>query len=255
MTHPSVTSPVWDPPIGAPLPSPATPLVRLDGVSASYRDGSVEAHVLDQVTLELSRGETVSVMGTSGSGKSTLLGVIAGLLRPRSGSVVFDGQDTTGFDDTEWALLRGRRIGVVSQSGNLIPFLTAIENIELAAEFSTGDRASTRAAELLDEFGLADRRHHLPRRLSGGEAQRVAVAVALVNSPDLLLADEPTGQLDSSTADEVMHTILAVAQARHLTVLFATHHDEFAARASRRLHIVAGKVVAGKIGSGKIVAA
>ena len=208
----------------------------------SFRDGPVETHVLDRATLELRRGEMTSLMGASGSGKSTLLAVIAGLIRPVSGSIVFDGRDVTAMDDRGWASLRARRIGFVLQSGNLIPFLTAAENVELAEQLAERDRRETRAIELLDELGLADRRHHLLRHLSGGEAQRVAVAVALVNQPDLLLADEVTGELDSGTADEVMDLIFDTARSRNLTVLFVTHSDEIASRAGRRLRLDQGQV-------------
>ena len=208
----------------------------------SFRDGSAEAHVLDRVSLELHRGETTSLVGTSGSGKSTLLGLIAGLRRPVSGSIVFDGRDTTALDDRGWAQLRAQRIGFVLQSGNLIPFLTAAENVELAAQFTEHDRRTTRAVELLDELGVGNRRHHLPRQLSGGEAQRVAIAVALVNDPDVLLADEVTGELDSATADAVMDLVFDLARSRDLTVLFVTHSGDVAARAQRRLRLVAGQV-------------
>ena len=224
--------------------SGAPALVSLDDISVSFRDGLVEANVLDCVSLELFQGETVSLVGVSGSGKSTLLSVIAGLLRPASGSITFDGQDMTAPDDAGWALLRAQRIGFVGQSGNLIPFLTATENVELAAQFARRDHHQSRATELLDELGLASRRRHMPRQLSGGEAQRVAIAMALVNAPDVLLADEATGQLDATTAAEVMDVIFELARARGLAVLFVTHNDALAARAERRLQLVAGQVLA-----------
>jgi putative ABC transport system ATP-binding protein len=223
------------------------PLLELDKITATYRDGADEARVLDGVDLVLRRGETTSLVGKSGSGKSTLLGVIAGVLRPATGSIVFDGADVTALNEAGWGLLRARRIGCVLQSGNLIPFLTAAENVELAMQFS--NRAGRvgrvgRAIELLGELGLADRRDHLPRHLSGGEAQRVAVAMALANEPDLLLADEVTGELDSTNADAVMEIIFDAADHRGLTVLFVTHSDELAGRAHHRLRLVDGRVVA-----------
>ena len=220
-----------------------TPLVRLESVSKAYREGELETRVLDEVTIELPRGETTSLIGASGAGKSTLLAIIAGLLRPDSGGMFFDGHSTTDLDDTARARLRARHIGVVLQSGNLIPFLTAVENVRLAMSFAGSDRDPRRADEILDALGLADRRHHLPRRLSGGEAQRVAVAIALVNGPELLLADEVTGELDSSNADQVMQYIFEAQRSRGLTVLYVTHNVELATRAQQCLRLVDGKVL------------
>ncbi len=212
------------------------PLVRLDGISKGYGD----RRVLRDVHLELHRGEATSLVGASGGGKSTLISLLAGLASPDDGHVVFDGTAIDGLDDAGRARLRAERIGVVLQSGNLIPFLTASENIELAARFGRGDDA--RAREALGELGVADRRDHLPRRMSGGQAQRVAIAVALANDPDLLLADEITGQLDSRTADQVIRTIVEAGRRRGLTVLFVTHDYELAQRADRRLVLEDGRV-------------
>ncbi len=219
------------------------PLVQVDEVSKTYREGPSVTHVLHAASLELAAGETTSLVGVSGSGKSTLLGLIAGLMVPESGRVVFDGQDITDLDDTARARLRAGRIGIVLQSGNLIPFLTAVENVELAIELGGGGRSAPRARELLSDLGLAGRLHHLPRRLSGGEAQRVSVAVALANEPDLLLADEVTGELDSANAEQVMEVISDASRDRGLTVLFVTHSRDLAARAARRLGLVNGCVV------------
>jgi putative ABC transport system ATP-binding protein len=194
--------------------------------------------VLTNASLELARGETTSLVGVSGSGKSTLLGLIAGLMQPDSGRIVIDGQDITRLDDQGRARLRARRVGVVLQSGNLIPFLTAVENVELAIRLAGGSRAARGARDLLSELGLAGRLHHLPRRLSGGEAQRVAAAVALANQPDLLLADEVTGELDTQSAEQVMTVILDAWRERGLTVLFVTHSRELAAQAQRRLRLI-----------------
>jgi putative ABC transport system ATP-binding protein len=222
----------------------SAPLLRVDRLAKTYRSGDVETPVLRDVSLELDRAVTASLVGVSGSGKSTLLSLLAGLMLPRSGTVVFDGQDLGGMDDTARARLRARRIGVVLQSGNLIPFLTAAENVELAVEVAGGARPGRRAATLLREVGLSDRLDHRPARLSGGEAQRVAVAVALANDPDLLLADEITGQLDADTAAEVMDMIFAAWRERGLTVLFVTHSGALAERAERRFALVDGEVLA-----------
>jgi putative ABC transport system ATP-binding protein len=222
----------------------SAPLLRVDRLAKAYRSGDVETPVLRGVSLELDRAVTASLVGVSGSGKSTLLSLLAGLMLPRSGTVVFDGRDLGGLDDTARARLRAQRIGVVLQSGNLIPFLTAAENVELAIEVAGGARPSARAAALLREVGLSDRLDHKPARLSGGEAQRVAVAVALANDPDLLLADEITGQLDADTAAEVMDMIFAAWRERGLTVLFVTHSSALAERAERRFALVDGEVLA-----------
>ena len=215
------------------------------GVSKTYREPAVETHVLRHVDLALHRGEITSLVGASGTGKSTLLGLIAGLIRPESGTIAFDGQDLTTLDDGGRARLRAARIGVVLQSGNLIPFLTAKENVELAAELGDLGRRERagRADRLLHELGLAGRGDHLPRQMSGGEAQRVSLAVALANEPDLLLADEVTGELDSTSAEQVMEVIDGAWRRRGLTVLFVTHSRELAARAHHRLRLVDGGVV------------
>ncbi len=184
----------------------------------------------------------ISLTGVSGSGKSTLISLLAGLVLPDSGRVVFDGEDITELDDAARARLRARRVGIVLQSGNLIPFLTALQNVELAMELGDGDDNGERAEDLLSELGLGDRLHSLPRHLSGGEAQRVAAAIALANRPDLLLADEVTGQLDSANAEKVMSVVFGAWRQRGLTVLFVTHNRELAVRADRRLLLENGKV-------------
>jgi putative ABC transport system ATP-binding protein len=220
------------------------PLLRVDKVTKAYRSGGRETPVLRGVSLELERGATASLVGVSGSGKSTLLSLLAGLMRPQSGSIVFDGTDLGRLDDRSRARLRADRIGVVLQSGNLIPFLTAEENVELAVELAGGARHPERATALLHAVGLLKRLDHKPARLSGGEAQRVAVAVALANEPDLLLADEITGQLDVKTADDVMDVIFTARRERGLAVLFVTHSAALAERAERRFALVDGEVVA-----------
>lgn len=198
--------------------------------------------MLDGASVDLERGQTVSLVGVSGSGKSTLISLLSGLLRPDSGRIVFDGHDFTALDDRDRARLRAGRIGVVLQSGNLVPFLTAHENVKLAIDLGEGERSAERARALLEELGLGGRLDHLPRRLSGGEAQRVAVAMALANEPDLLLADEATGELDSASAEQVMEIIFDAHRERGLTVLYVTHSGDLAARAQRRLRLAHGHV-------------
>ncbi len=183
-----------------------------------------------------------SLIGASGSGKSTLISLVAGLMLPDSGQVVFDGNEITELDDVARARLRAQRIGVVLQSGNLIPFLTALQNVELAVGFGDGEGNPERAEDLLIELGLADRIRHLPRRMSGGESQRVSVAMALANQPDLLLADEVTGQLDSANAEQVIGVIFDAWRRFGLTVLFVTHNRDLATRAERCLVLEDGEV-------------
>jgi putative ABC transport system ATP-binding protein len=220
-----------------------SPFVRLEGVSKSYGTGPNQLHVLDGVELELRRGETTSLVGRSGSGKSTLISLIAGLMRPDAGHVHLDGQRMDELDEGDRARLRAERIGVVLQSDNLVPFLTAVENVELAMGFAPGRRPLRRARELLGELGLGDRTDHLPRQLSGGEAQRVAVAVALANEPDLLLADEVVGQLDSATAAQVTELVFSAARERDLAVLYVTHDEQLAREAKHPLRLADRRVV------------
>lgn len=217
-------------------------LVLVESVSKTYGRGVAETRVLHAARLELTRGETTSLIGVSGSGKSTLISLIAGLMLPDSGRVLFDGRDLATLDDRARARIRAARLGIVLQSGNLIPFLTASENVELALGLGGRGGRARRARELLTELGLGARLHHLPRRLSGGEAQRVSVAMALANEPDLLLADEVAGELDSRSAERVMGVILEAWRERGLTVLFVTHSAELAARAQRRLRLADGEV-------------
>lgn len=220
------------------------PFVRLEAVSKSYGSGSARLEVLDKVELDLLKGETTSLVGRSGTGKSTLLSVIAGLMRPDKGHVYIGGQQMDQLDDNDRANLRADRIGFVLQSDNLIPFLTAVENVELAMGFAAARRPAARARELLSELGLGHRMNHLPRQLSGGESQRVAVAVALANEPDLLLADEVVGQLDSNTASDVMGMIFTASRERNLTVLYVTHDEQLARQAHRSLRLTDRRVVA-----------
>lgn len=217
-------------------------MLRVVDVVKTYRECGVATAVLQGASLELARGATTSLVGASGSGKSTLLGLLAGLARPDSGSIVFDGHDFGDLDESGLARLRGNRIGVILQTGNLIPFLTAEENVELAIGLGHAPRSERAAGDLLAEVGLGHRLRHLPGRLSGGETQRVAVAMALANEPGLVLADEVTAALDRATAEQVMAVILAASRERGLTVFYVTHDTELAAEAQQRLHLVDGHV-------------
>jgi putative ABC transport system ATP-binding protein len=215
------------------------PLVNIEGVAKGYGSGSSRRAVLESVDLTIEAGQKVSLVGPSGSGKSTLLSLIAGLIRPDAGRISIDGVGLESLDDTARAAVRAERVGVVLQSDNLIPFLTAQENVELAMGFTRRRGRIDRARELLAELGVDRRRDHLPRQLSGGEAQRVSIAVSLANQPTLLLADEVVGQLDSATADRVVDVVFG----SDLAVLFVTHDEALAARGERRLRLVGGSVV------------
>ena len=207
-------------------------VVRLSAVRREY-GGSV---ALDGVSLEIHAGEAVAVMGPSGSGKSTLLNLVAGLDRPTSGSVVVHGEDLGTLNEKGLALFRRRRIGMIFQFFNLLDDLPALDNVALAAQLTGGSaaQARARALELLDELGIADRRDTYPAQLSGGERQRVAVARALMNRPALLLADEPTGALDSKAGEQVMDLLLDLNQIGQ-TLLLVTHDERLATRCASRL--------------------
>ena len=218
------------------------PLVQLKEVFKIYREGTTETVALRGANLDLPRGILTSMVGPSGSGKSTLLSILAGLALPSAGQVMIDGLDISRLDEAARARVRADRVGLVFQSGNLIPFLTALENVQLARAVSDGAKVVRSPRELLADVGLEKRQNHLPRQLSGGEQQRVSIAVALANEPDLLLADELTGELDSATAEQVMEVLAAAQRRRSLTVLLVTHNRELAARADHRVRLVDGLV-------------
>jgi ABC-type lipoprotein export system ATPase subunit len=222
--------------------STSEPLAQLKDVFKIYREGTTETVALRGANLDLPRGLVTSMVGPSGSGKSTLLSILAGLALPSAGQVIVEGQDISRLDEAARSRLRADRIGLVFQSGNLIPFLSALENVQLARSVSSRSKTSSSPRELLADVGLEKRLNHLPRQLSGGEQQRVAIAVALANEPDLLLADELTGELDSATAEQVMEVLTAAWTRRSLTVLLVTHNPELAARAAHRVRLVDGLV-------------
>jgi putative ABC transport system ATP-binding protein len=224
--------------------SAAEPLARLRDVFKIYREGSTETVALRGTDLDLPRGRMTSLVGPSGSGKSTMLSLLAGLSLPSAGQVIFEGTDISRLDESARARLRAERMGMVFQSGNLIPFLNALENVQLAERLAGKPGKASHARELLSEVGLAQRLNHLPRQLSGGEAQRVSIAVALANDPDLLLADELTGELDTATAARVMEVLHGAWERRHLTILLVTHNRDLAAQADHRLRLLDGIVQA-----------
>src|SRR5207245_2890038 len=202
------------------------PLYRLTAVDRYFRVGSAEVRAVDNVDLELYPGELVAIEGPSGSGKSTMLQLLGALDKPSRGSVVFDVRDLSKLDDAELTSIRAKDIGFVFQAFNLIPTLTASENVELAMVPLKGARAQRRqrAAELLDQVGLSERTRHLPSLLSGGEQQRVAIARAMANNPRVILADEPTGNLDSANSDRAFELLQNIVQQGGNALLLATHN-------------------------------
>jgi putative ABC transport system ATP-binding protein len=219
------------------------PLIRLEDVTKVYSAGKVEVHALRGITLGIERGEYVALMGPSGSGKSTLMHLIGCLDTPTAGRYLLAGRDVSTLDDIELARLRNREIGFVFQSFNLLPRLPALANVQLPMVYAGTARRERerRARELLALVGLADRMTHRSNELSGGETQRVAVARALANSPALVLADEPTGNLDTRTGDEVMQLFDRLADAGN-TIIIVTHDEDVAARARRTIRVRDGRV-------------
>jgi putative ABC transport system ATP-binding protein len=217
---------------------------ELNGVWKTFRQGSVQVHAVEDVHLEVRAGEFLVVAGPSGSGKTTLLQLLGALDRPTQGEVLFEGRDLSRAGDGELAKLRLAAIGFVFQQFNLIPTLTAAQNVEvaLAPRKLDGGRRREEARGLLDSVGLGRRADHLPSQLSGGEQQRVAIARALANDPRVLLADEPTGNLDSATGDEIVELLRGLSRDRGQTVVLITHDAEIASRAARVVRLRDGRL-------------
>ena len=218
-------------------------MIQLRGVSKTVRSGDQPLTILHSLTLEIPGGQFIAIVGPSGSGKSTLLGLIAGLDAPTSGAVVIDGVDITRLDEDALARLRGEKIGFVFQFFHLIPSLTALENVSVPMEIAGTPDARRRADALVEEVGLAGRAHHYPSQLSGGEQQRVALARALANAPPILLADEPTGNLDTATGHHILELLRDIHRVRGTTVILVTHDADLAAIADARLVLRDGRVV------------
>lgn len=218
-------------------------LIQLENIAKIYTVGSQTVRALNGIDLAIDRNEYVALMGPSGSGKSTLMNIIGCLDQPSSGSYHLNGPDVAQLSENELATIRNKEIGFVFQTFNLLPRLTALQNVALPliyAGVSEADRL-TRAEEVLRQVGLLDRMHHKPNELSGGQRQRVAVARALVNNPSLILADEPTGNLDTKTSEEIMHLFEEIHAAGN-TVVVVTHEEDIAQRAKRIVRIRDGQV-------------
>jgi len=218
-------------------------MIQLREVSKTVTSGTEPLTILHPLTLDIPRGQFVAIVGPSGSGKSTLLGLIAGLDAPTSGRVLIDGVDITALGEDALAKLRGEKIGFVFQFFHLIPSLTAYENVAVPMEIAGAQNVRTRAAALLEEVGLTGRAHHYPSQLSGGEQQRVALARALANDPPLVLADEPTGNLDTTNGRHIMDLLRSIHVSRRTTVVLVTHDAELASLADARLTLRDGRVV------------
>jgi putative ABC transport system ATP-binding protein len=223
------------------------PIYELHAVSKVYGQGATEVAAVREVDLVVDEGEFVALVGPSGSGKTTLLQLLGGLDRPSSGEVLFEGRDLAGLDDGALSELRLETFGFVFQQFNLIPTLTAAQNVEVALaprRLAASKRRET-SAHLLGSVGLAARGHHLPSQLSGGEQQRVAIARALANGPHVVLADEPTGNLDSTTGKEIIDLLTSLSSERRQTIVLITHNEEIATHAGRVVQMRDGRLLGG----------
>jgi putative ABC transport system ATP-binding protein len=222
----------------------SAPVIRVSEVTKDLPLGKVVINALRGVTMEVDRGEMVGIVGPSGSGKSTLLGIIGGLDSPTAGQIEIDGIDISRMGEDRLTEIRNEKIGFIFQFFNLIPTLTALENVALPIQFARRPqfKPEKRARELLKSLGLGDRLHHRPTELSGGQQQRVAIARALANNPPLILADEPTGNLDSEAGEMVMNTLSDIRQREGTTVIFVTHDPMLAGRMDRVLRLIDGRI-------------
>jgi putative ABC transport system ATP-binding protein len=231
----------------ASAPSASSPLIRLEDVQKSYVVGDVTVHALRGVDLAIEKGSFVTVVGSSGSGKSTFMNLVGLLDRPSGGRYLLEGEDVSGFDRDRRALLRNRKIGFVFQNFNLLTRTSALENVELPLLYNGGSHGAqerhAKAMRLLEAVGLGGRAHHTPSQLSGGQQQRVAIARALVNDPELVLADEPTGNLDSRTSVEIMDIFQRLNRERGITIVLITHEHDIAEYGTRMVGFRDGRVV------------
>lgn len=219
------------------------PILYTQALTKKVNTGDQQLTILQNIDLQVSAGEAVAIIGASGSGKSTLLGLLAGLDLPTSGKVHLDAIDIFTLDEDDRAALRGKILGFVFQSFQLLPALTAIENVMLPLELSTASNAEATARRLLERVGLGKRLHHYPKQLSGGEQQRVAIARAFATDPKLLLADEPTGNLDSATGIQIIELMFELNREHGTTLVLVTHDEALSRRCSRQIRLADGRLV------------
>ncbi|WP_339612068.1 ABC transporter ATP-binding protein [uncultured Planktosalinus sp.] len=223
-------------------------ILNIQQVTKSFQGATKKITVLNNISFDIETGDTFSIVGPSGSGKTTLLGLCAGLDRPDSGSIILCGEDISNMNEDERAVLRNQKVGFVFQDFQLLPTLTALENVAVPLELQGAKNAKSRAMELLDKVGLADRFDHYPSQLSGGEQQRVAVARAFSNNPDILFADEPTGNLDADTGERVVELLFNLNKELGTTLVIVTHDLELAQKTQKILKLKGGTIVAQEIG-------
>jgi putative ABC transport system ATP-binding protein len=222
-------------------------VIEINRLVKTLHGGGHKVEILKSLDLTVPTGQFIAITGQSGSGKTTLLSLIAGLDTPNSGQIVIDEQDITKLDEDELALLRGKRFGFIFQNFHLIPTLTALENVVLSAELNNTPGASKKANVLLGTVGLGDRLHHYPAQLSGGEQQRLSLARAFINEPDIILADEPTGNLDSKNSDRIIELILDLHRVKQATIILVTHELHIAERSERILTLADGQIISDQV--------
>ncbi len=219
-------------------------MIEISGLIKTLHGGGHKVEILKSIDLTIPSGQFIAITGHSGSGKTTLLSLIAGLDVPTGGTINIDGQDITKLNEDELALLRGNRFGFIFQNFHLIPTLTALENVALSAELNNTPGATKKSEDLLGMVGLGDRKHHYPAQLSGGEQQRLSLARAFVNEPDIILADEPTGNLDSKNSDRIIELIRELHRVKQATIVLVTHESHVAQQSQRILTLEDGEIIA-----------
>jgi putative ABC transport system ATP-binding protein len=222
-------------------------VIEITRLVKTLHGGGHKVEILKSLDLTIRTGQFISITGQSGSGKTTLLSLIAGLDTPTSGQIMIDEQNITKLDEDELAVLRGKRFGFIFQSFHLIPTLTALENVVLAAELNNTPGATKKAKGLLGTVGLGDRLHHYPSQLSGGEQQRLSLARAFINEPDIILADEPTGNLDSNNSDHIIELILELHRVKRATIILVTHEHHIAEHSERILTLADGNIISDQV--------
>ena len=219
-------------------------MIKITGLIKTLHGGGHKVEILKSIDLTIPTGQFIAITGHSGSGKTTLLSLIAGLDTPTDGTITIDGQGITKLDEDELALLRGKRFGFIFQNFHLIPTLTALENVVLSAELNGTPGATKKSEDLLGTVGLRDRQHHYPAQLSGGEQQRLSLARAFVNDPEIILADEPTGNLDSKNSDRIIELLKELHRVKGATIILVTHESQVADQSQRILTLEDGKIIA-----------